>query len=76
MGKILNVVCIMMMQGRLRAWGKGAGGEADCNVICSTHCSKPSAPAERCSVCHKTCNAFPPSVRTEILKIRNSIRPV
>ncbi|KAG5382015.1 hypothetical protein IGI04_033485 [Brassica rapa subsp. trilocularis] len=72
MGKILNVVCIMMMIIPVFV----IGGEADCNVICSTHCSKPSAPAERCSVCHKTCNAFPPSVRTEILKIRNSTRPV
>ncbi|XP_013610942.1 PREDICTED: uncharacterized protein LOC106317721 [Brassica oleracea var. oleracea] len=71
MGKILNVVCIMMMIIAVFVIGGEAKSEAECNVICRPHC-KPSSSAGECSDCHKDCNQSPPSVRTKILKIQNS----
>lgn len=65
MGKILNVVCIMMMIILVFV----IGGEVDCNVICSIYCSKFLVLVERCFVCYKICNVFLLFVRIEILKI-------
>ncbi|ESQ47243.1 hypothetical protein EUTSA_v10028125mg [Eutrema salsugineum] len=75
MAKKLSMMLIMMMIITMIVIGGEAKSEVECSVICSPHCQSSSSAGE-CSDCHKNCNQSPPSVRTKILKNRNTYKKI